>query len=88
MPARALCLVTQVLVDGRDPAFRRPTKPVGPSYAGVEARRLATLSGSARDLVDNRRISALVQGGGYVVASTGPTVVGAVHEATAGWTAP
>jgi MFS transporter, CP family, cyanate transporter len=43
---------------------------------------------SARDLVDNRRISALVQGGGYVVASTGPTVVGAVHEATAGWTAP
>ena len=43
---------------------------------------------SARDLADNRRISALVQGGGYVVASTGPTVVGAVHEATAGWTAP
>jgi CP family cyanate transporter-like MFS transporter len=43
---------------------------------------------SARDLVDNRRISALVQGGGYVVASTGPTVVGAVHEATGGWTAP
>jgi len=43
---------------------------------------------SARDLADNRRISALVQGGGYVVAATGPTVVGAVHEATAGWTAP
>ena len=32
--ARALCLVTQVVVDGRDPAFRRPTKPVGPSYDG------------------------------------------------------
>ena len=43
---------------------------------------------SARDLADNRRISALVQGGGYVVAATGPTVVGAVHEATGGWTAP
>ena len=42
----------------------------------------------ARDLTENRRMSALVQGGGYVVASTGPTVVGAVHAATAGWTAP
>ena len=31
---------------------------------------------------------ALGVNGGYVVASTGPTVVGAVHEATAGWTAP
>jgi len=32
LSTRALCLVTQVVVDGRDPAFRRPTKPVGPSY--------------------------------------------------------
>jgi MFS transporter, CP family, cyanate transporter len=42
----------------------------------------------ARDLAENRRMSAMVQGGSYVVASTGPTVVGAVHAATAGWTAP
>jgi len=42
----------------------------------------------ARDLADNRRMSALVQGGGYVVAATGPTVVGAVHELTNAWTAP
>jgi CP family cyanate transporter-like MFS transporter len=42
----------------------------------------------ARDLAENRRMSALVQGGGYVVAATGPSVLGAVHEATAGWTAP
>jgi CP family cyanate transporter-like MFS transporter len=42
----------------------------------------------ARDLAENRRMSALVQGGGYIVAATGPSVVGAVHEATAGWTAP
>jgi CP family cyanate transporter-like MFS transporter len=42
----------------------------------------------ARDLVENRRMSALVQGGGYVVAAAGPTVVGAVHSATGGWTAP
>ena len=33
-------------------------------------------------------MSALVQGGGYIVAATGPLVVGAVHEATGGWTAP
>jgi len=42
----------------------------------------------ARDLTENRRMSAMVQGGGYVVASAGPAVVGAVHAGTAGWTAP
>jgi MFS transporter, CP family, cyanate transporter len=42
----------------------------------------------ARDLAENRRMSATVQGASYVVASTGPTVVGAVHGATAGWTVP
>lgn len=42
----------------------------------------------ARDLAENRRMSALVQGGGYTVAATGPFVVGAVHEASGGWTAP
>ena len=43
---------------------------------------------SAHDLADNRRLSALVQGGAYVVAATGPTVVGAAHAVTAGWTVP
>jgi MFS transporter, CP family, cyanate transporter len=42
----------------------------------------------ARDLSENRRLSAMVQGGGYVVAATGPLVIGAVHDATGGWTAP
>jgi MFS transporter, CP family, cyanate transporter len=42
----------------------------------------------ARDLAENRRMSALVQGGGYTVAAAGPAVVGAVHEATGGWHAP
>jgi carbamate kinase len=40
-----LCFVTQVVVDGRDPAFRRPTKPVGPSYDDAEAQRLAHRTG-------------------------------------------
>ena len=42
----------------------------------------------ARDAAENRRISALVQGGGYTVAATGPFVVGAMHEASGEWTAP
>ncbi|MCE3553400.1 MFS transporter [Pseudonocardia sp. RS11V-5] len=42
----------------------------------------------ARDLTENRRMSALVQGGGYTIAATGPSVVGAVHEATGGWSGP
>jgi carbamate kinase len=41
----ALCFVTQVVVDGRDPAFRRPTKPVGPAYPEDEAQRLARETG-------------------------------------------
>jgi carbamate kinase len=45
LPTRALCLVTQVVVDGRDPAFRRPTKPVGPSYPRPEAQRIAHRTG-------------------------------------------
>jgi carbamate kinase len=45
LETRALCLVTQVVVDGRDPAFRRPTKPVGPSYPRPEAQRIAHETG-------------------------------------------
>lgn len=43
---------------------------------------------TSRDLAENRRMSALVQGAGYTVAAAGPFVVGAVHEASGGWTAP
>lgn len=35
-----------------------------------------------------RRTSALVQGGGYALASLGPSVVGGVHDATGGWEVP
>ncbi len=42
----------------------------------------------ARDAAENRRFSALVQGGGYTVAAAGPPVLGAVHAATGAWTAP
>jgi carbamate kinase len=45
LDTRALCLVTQVVVDGHDPAFRRPTKPVGPAYPRPEAQRIAHETG-------------------------------------------
>ncbi|MDX6268664.1 MAG: carbamate kinase [Frankiales bacterium] len=45
LPARVLSLVTQVVVDGRSPAFRRPSKPVGPSYELPEAQAIAQASG-------------------------------------------
>jgi carbamate kinase len=34
------CLLTHVVVDGTDPAFERPTKPIGPFYSGERAREL------------------------------------------------
>jgi carbamate kinase len=34
-------LLTQVEVDGNDPAFQHPTKPIGPVYSKEEAERLA-----------------------------------------------
>lgn len=38
-------LVTQVVVDPQDPAFRSPSKPVGPFYTEVEARALQAAGG-------------------------------------------
>jgi len=38
-------LVTQIIVDERDPAFRRPTKPIGPFYSQERAHLLAKEKG-------------------------------------------
>lgn len=38
-------LLTQVEVDPADPAFRKPTKPIGPIYEKAEAERLAKAQG-------------------------------------------
>ncbi|HEU4725470.1 MAG TPA: carbamate kinase [Candidatus Eisenbacteria bacterium] len=38
-------VVTQIVVDERDPAFRRPTKPIGPFYPEDRARLLAKEKG-------------------------------------------
>jgi carbamate kinase len=52
---RALCVVTQVVVDGRDPAFRRPTKPVGPSYDRPTAQRIAHETGYVFTIQPNKK---------------------------------
>ena len=41
----------------------------------------------ARTLRENRQLSAIVQTGGYVVASLGPVILGNLHESTGGWDA-
>ena len=40
-------LLTQVEVDANDPAFQKPTKPIGPVYSKEEAERLAAEKGWA-----------------------------------------
>ena len=48
LPGRAVAtLLTQVVVDESDPAFERPTKPIGPVYSREEAERLAAERGFA-----------------------------------------
>lgn len=53
-----VALLTQVVVDRDDPAFSRPTKPIGPIYDEPEARRLAAAYGwsVARDGRHFRRV--------------------------------
>ncbi len=53
LTARVLTLVTQVVVDGRDPAFRRPSKPVGPSYDRPQAQAIAHASGHVFTVLPN-----------------------------------
>lgn len=43
--SRLATLLTQVVVDARDPAFATPTKPVGPVYDEAQARQLASERG-------------------------------------------
>ncbi len=38
-------LLTQIVVDPRDPAFARPSKPIGPQYTQAEAERLTKQRG-------------------------------------------
>lgn len=37
LPDRVVCVLTHVVVDPADPAFREPTKPIGPFYTRAQA---------------------------------------------------
>ncbi len=37
-PDQAVCVLTQTVVDVDDPAFGRPTKPIGPPFSAAEAK--------------------------------------------------
>ena len=57
-----VALLTQVLVDADDLAFRQPTKPIGPVYSEHEARELAaergwTIAPRRRALPPRRRLA-------------------------------
>ena len=61
LPGRtAVTVLTQVVVDADDPAFKAPTKPIGPVYTEDQARRLERERGwtVARDGDHFRRIVA------------------------------
>jgi carbamate kinase len=53
-------LLTQILVDRRDPAFHRPTKPIGPVYGKAQAEAMAKSRGwaMAEDGKEWRRVVA------------------------------
>jgi CP family cyanate transporter-like MFS transporter len=42
----------------------------------------------ARSLAENQRMTALIQSVGYAIASTGPIVIGGLHDAAGNWAAP
>lgn len=56
--ASVVALLTEVAIDADDPAFARPTKPIGPVYTAAEARRVAAAHGwdIARDGRHYRRV--------------------------------
>ena len=73
-------LITQVLVDSKDPAFKHPTKPVGPFYeeksrgmvwdAGRGFRKVVP-SPDPKKIVESKAIKAIVDSDVIVIASGG-----------------
>lgn len=45
LPDRVVCVLTHVVVDAADPAFREPTKPIGPFYTKAQADERAARDG-------------------------------------------
>lgn len=66
---RVVSLVTQVVVSARDPAWRKPTKPIGPWRADGSRRLVA--SPKPREIVEAGAIRALVRSGYVPIAAGG-----------------
>ena len=45
LPDRVVCLLTQTVVDPKDPAFQHPSKPIGPAFSEADAARHRAQSG-------------------------------------------
>ncbi len=98
LPGRAVVsILTQVAVDAGDPAFSRPSKPIGPVYSEAEARALAAAHdwAIAADGIHFRRVVAspepleiveadsieLLVGSGAVVVCAGGGGIPVVRDA-------
>ena len=68
-----LCLLNQIVVDAKDPAFKNPTKPIGPFYTKEEAEELAKIKGY--DMVED-------SGRGYRRVVASPMPVDIIEKAT------
>ncbi len=72
---RVASLMTLVHVDAEDPAFRRPTKPIGPFYSGYRRRRImAELQEKGWDMVEDA-------GRGWRTVVPSPTPTGVLSSA-------
>jgi carbamate kinase len=69
-----LTIITEVLVDKNDPAFKNPTKPIGPFYTQEEAERITRDTGAAFAKDPRGR------GWRRVVASPTPLRINNVHS--------
>ncbi len=68
-----LCLLNQIVVDAKDPAFKNPTKPIGPFYTKEEAEELAKIKGY--NMVED-------SGRGYRRVVASPMPVDIIEKAT------
>ena len=78
---RVITLITQVLVDSRDNAFRKPTKPIGSFYPRSKGKgykkidkrgyRLVVPSPNPLDIIEKNEILELFRAGYIVIASGG-----------------
>lgn len=76
----AATIVTQILVDRKDPAFRKPTKPIGPYFKTMkepnmvkepEGWRKVVASPKPKKIIEIKEIKTLIEKGFVVIACGG-----------------